>query len=29
MPSLDLAAYYALNANLSDLDESFLQDKRA
>ena len=25
--SLDLAAYYALNANLSDLDESFLQDK--
>lgn len=24
---LDLNAYYALNANLSDLDESFLQDK--
>lgn len=24
---LDLDAYYALNANLSDLDESFLQDK--
>lgn len=24
---LDLRAYYALNANLSDLDESFLQDK--
>jgi len=25
--ALDLEAYYALNANLSDLDESFLQDK--
>lgn len=24
---LDLKAYYSLNANLSDLDESFLQDK--
>lgn len=24
---LDIQAYYALNANLSDLDESFLQDK--
>ncbi len=24
---LDLTAYYTLNANLSDLDESFLQDK--
>ncbi len=24
---LDLKAYYALNANLSDLDETFLQDK--